>query len=61
MKNILDLGSGVGSQNQYTDTYYAEGGGSGYHTVVIDGEGHITQVEIEHSPEQYTCVYPLVR
>ncbi|MGA8745186.1 MAG: hypothetical protein WB507_04915 [Solirubrobacterales bacterium] len=61
VKNILDLGSGVGSHNQYTDTYYAEGGGSGYHTVVIDGEGHITQVEIAHSPEQYTCVYPLLR
>ena len=60
-KGVLDLGTGVGSANEFTDDYYAEGGGSGYHTVVIDGAGQITQVEIEGVPEHYLCVYPLVR
>jgi hypothetical protein len=60
-RQVLNLGSGVGSEHQYTDSYYsAVGSGSNYTTIVIDGTGKVSEQSVD-SPSQYTCVYALVR
>jgi hypothetical protein len=60
VRSVLNLGSGVGSDHQYTDTYYGNTAGTNYRTVVVDGTGGITEVSITE-PERYTCAYQLVR
>jgi hypothetical protein len=56
--DILDLGNGVGSNHQYTDSFYLEGG-SGTTVIVEDGGGFKAVSTIES--EEYICVYQLVR
>ncbi len=59
-KGVINLGNGVGSNHQYTDTYYGNDAGGAYFTVVIDGTGAISQ-QSASSASQYVCAYPLVR
>ncbi len=60
VRSVINLGSGVGTDHQFTDTYYANDTGGAYYTVVIDGTGSLTQQEVT-APGHYICVYPLVR
>lgn len=59
-RGVLNLGSGIGDDNQYTDAYYGNTSGTNYRTVVIDGTGNLTEVSITE-PEHFICAYPLVR
>lgn len=59
-RSIINLGTGVGNDHQYTDSYYSNTTGSVYATVVIDGTGKIQEQEIE-LPSKYICAYTLVR
>jgi len=60
IRGVINLGTGVGNDHQFTDTYYANDTGGAYYTVVIDGTGAITQQEVT-SAAHYICAYPLVR
>lgn len=60
IRSVVNLGTGVGNDHQFTDTYYGNSTGSKYLTVVIDGTGAITEQEVT-SPGHYICTYPLVR
>jgi hypothetical protein len=61
-REVLNLGTGMGSDHQFTDTYYYDPvGGASPSTVTVDGNGTITQQGVEGVPSAYTCVYPLVR
>jgi hypothetical protein len=61
-REVLNLGSGIGSDHQFTDTYYYDPvGGANPSTVTVDGTGAIVQQGVEGVPSAYTCVYPLVR
>jgi hypothetical protein len=59
-RGVLNLGTGVGNDHQYTDEIYANTAGTNYSTVVVDGTGAITEQSIT-TPSKYTCAYPLVR
>jgi hypothetical protein len=59
-RGILNLGTGIGNDHQFTDSYYANTEGGSYSTVVIDGTGELTEQAIS-SPGHYTCAYNLVR
>jgi hypothetical protein len=59
-RGVLNLGTGIGNDHQYTDEYYGNTNGSKYSTVVIDGTGKISEQEVS-VPSRYTCAYPLVR
>jgi hypothetical protein len=60
VRSALNLGTGVGTEHQYTDEVYANTSGANYSTVVVDGTGAITEQSV-NSPSRYFCVYPLVR
>jgi hypothetical protein len=60
VRGVLNLGTGVGSDHQFTDEFYGNTNGTNYRTVVVDGTGAISESEI-NAPSKYTCVYPLVR
>jgi len=61
IRKVINLGTGVGTSHQYTDTYYsAVGTGSNYTTIIIDGTGKLSELEVE-SASQYICAYALVR
>jgi hypothetical protein len=60
-KEVLNLGTGVGSDHQFTDEVYANTSGVNYSTVVIDGTGAIKEQAVEGVPSRYTCVYALLR
>jgi hypothetical protein len=57
---ILNLGTGIGTDHQYTDTYYANTAGVNYSTVTIDGTGKISEQGV-NAPSRYICAYALVR
>jgi hypothetical protein len=61
VKGQLNLGSGSGTEKQFTDSLYGEvsQGNLGF-TAVIYGAGQIERQEV-NQPAQYYCVYPLVR
>jgi hypothetical protein len=60
-RGVLNLGTGIGNEHQYTDSYYYDPvGGAHPSTVTVDGTGAIAQQEVT-SPSRYTCAYPLVR
>jgi hypothetical protein len=59
-KSILNLGTGTGSDAQFTDAMYANTSGGQYKTLVVSGTGKIEEVSPE-SPFKYICSYPLVR
>ena len=60
VRGVLNLGTGIGAEHQYTDEVYANTAGVNYSTVTVDGTGAITEKGIG-SPSRYTCAYPLVR
>jgi hypothetical protein len=59
-KGVLNLGTGVGTDKQFTDSYYSENSGGSYYTITVDGKGSLERHEISQ-PARYTCAYPLVR
>lgn len=65
-RGVLNLGTGVGNDVQYTATYYdnTEVENSGKQnapsTITVDGKGTLTEQSVDDEAE-YTCVYPLVR
>jgi hypothetical protein len=60
VRGVLNLGTGIGNEHQYTDEVYANTAGVNYSTVTVDGTGAITEQSIT-SPSRYTCAYGLVR
>jgi hypothetical protein len=61
VREILNLGTGVGSDEQFTSEVYANTSGINYRTVTVDGLGRIVEHQTENDAAQYTCVYALVR
>ena len=60
-RQVLNLGTGVGDDHMFTDSYYsAVGTGSNYTTVVIDGTGKISEQSVD-SASKFICAYALVR
>ena len=57
---MLNLGTGTGSDHQYTDAYYSNTSGGSYRTIVVNGNGAITESEV-NVPSSYICVYQLLR
>jgi hypothetical protein len=60
-REILNLGTGIGSDHQFTDEVYANTSGVNYSTVVIDGTGTIAEQSVEGIPSRYICAYLLLR
>jgi hypothetical protein len=61
VRQVINLGTGVGSDHQFTDSYYSlAGSGSNYETIVIDGTGKISELEVDQA-SKYICAYALVR
>ena len=60
IRSVVNLGTGTGTDHQFTDSFYANDTGGAYYTVVIDGSGALTQQEVT-SPGHYVCAYPLIR
>ena len=61
VRQTLNLGTGVGTSRQFTDSYYSlAGSGSNYATIVIDGTGRMSEIEVDQ-PSQFYCAYALVR
>ena len=62
IRGTLNLGTGVGPDHRFTDEIYGNTNDSNYRSVVINGNGTISEVSSEgHVPEQFICAYPLVR
>jgi hypothetical protein len=59
-RGVLNLGSGIGSDRQYTDSIYSNTSGGNYRTIVIDGTGALTE-QAPSSAAHYICAYQLVR
>ncbi len=59
-RSVLNLGTGIGPEHQYTDVLYADTNGASYSTVTIDGTGKIVEQEI-NQPSRYICAYALLR
>ncbi len=58
---ILNLGTGVGTDRMFTDSYYSGvGTGTNYTTVVVDGTGGVSELSVDQ-PSRYICAYALVR
>jgi hypothetical protein len=60
VRKIINLGTGVGTDHQYTDNYAADPTGASYTSVVINGTGAISKIA-PNEPSRYICMYPLVR
>lgn len=60
VRGVINLGTGVGTDRTYTDTYYGDTTGAKYRTIVINGTGTLAEIEAG-SPARYVCAYPLVR
>ena len=56
----INLGTGIGTDHQYTNEIYANTAGVNYSTVVVDGTGAVTEQSVA-SPSRYICEYALVR
>jgi hypothetical protein len=69
-KDVLNLGTGIGNDVQYTDTYYdkpyetkkeeEEEKPIAPSTIVVDGKGTMTEQSVT-DPAEFVCAYPLVR
>jgi len=59
-RSVLNLGTGVGDDHQYTDAYYSRPGEGSYRTLVVDGTGAISELEV-NAPSRYICAYELVQ
>jgi hypothetical protein len=67
-RGVLNLGTGVGNDVQYTDTYYDNTEvektehQNAPSTITVDGQGKMTEQGVnDPGGAEYTCVYPLVR
>ncbi len=61
VRNVLNLGTGIGTERQFTDSYYYDATNNDHpSTVTVDGTGAITQQAI-NNPAHYTCAYSLLR
>ena len=61
VRGVLNLGTGSGTDKQFTDSYYYDATtGDNPSTVTVDGNGAIAQ-QAATSPAQYTCAYSLLR
>ncbi len=60
VRGVLNLGTGIGNNHTFTDSYYANTAGVNYRTVVLDGTGAITEQSVD-SPGHYLCAYALLR
>jgi hypothetical protein len=60
IRGVINLGTGVGADNTFTDVYYANTSGVNYSTVVVNGTGAIAEQPVT-SPGHAVCAYPLVR
>jgi hypothetical protein len=58
--DVLDLGTGVGTDVRYTDSVYTNDAGTTFSTMTIVDSGGFTQASTLVNA-QYFCVYPLVR
>lgn len=59
-RSVLNLGTGVGEDHQYADAYYSSPGAGNYRTLVVDGTGAISELEVD-APSRYICAYELVQ
>lgn len=61
-KGILNLGTGIGSDEQFTDSIYVDDSGKEEDTwtITIDGKGTLERHELQ-APAHFFCIYPLVR
>lgn len=59
-RSVLNLGSGVGTDHVFTDAYYNAPGEGNYRTLVIDGTGALSELEVD-KPARYICAYELMR
>jgi hypothetical protein len=60
IRSAVNLGTGVGTNHQYTDSFYSDVGSGNYTTIVIDGTGTTVEQSVD-SPSKYICAYSLVR
>jgi hypothetical protein len=61
VRGVLNLGTGIGTDKQFTDSYYYDAStGDKPSTVTVDGTGAIAQ-QAANTPADYTCAYSLVR
>lgn len=62
VRGVINLGTGVGTDHTYTDSYYGNTTGGSYRTIVIDGTGALSEQDPGPSASaHYVCAYPLVR
>lgn len=59
-RSLLNLGTGVAPDHMFTDTIYSSPGHGEYTTIVIDGEGNLSEIPV-NAAGRYICAYPLVR
>ena len=59
-RSVLNLGTGVGDDHQYTDAYYSRPGEGNYRTLVVDGTGALSELEV-NAPSRYICAYELLQ
>jgi hypothetical protein len=59
-RGVINLGSGVGTDHTYTDSFYGNTTGGSYRTIVIDGTGALSEQE-PGAAARYVCAYALVR
>jgi hypothetical protein len=59
-RSVLSLGTGVGSDHQFTNVIYGNTNGGNYRTIVVDGTGTLSEFGI-NAPSRYTCAYSPVR
>jgi hypothetical protein len=60
IRSIVNLGTGVGTSHQYTDSFYSNVGSGNYTTIVINGTGTTVEQSVD-SPSKYICAYTLIR
>jgi len=59
-RGVINLGSGIGTDHTYTDSFYGNTTGGNYRTIVLDGTGALSEQET-NAAAHYVCAYPLVR
>jgi len=59
-RSVINLGSGIGTDHTYTDSFYGNTTGGSYRTIVIDGTGALSEQE-PNAAARYVCAYSLVR
>jgi hypothetical protein len=59
-RGVINLGSGIGTDHTYTDSFYGNTTGGSYRTIVLDGTGALSEQE-PGAAARYVCAYPLVR